>query len=105
LGASGMVMGALGLLAAAPWQRQAGDPIPWRDIIRGVVGGVMLFVLLGLNPASDTVAHLGGFVGGLVLGLIMAQVPQPVLLQGRVSLACGTAVALTLVWVWSLALS
>jgi rhomboid protease GluP len=105
LGASGMVMGALGLLAAAPWQRQAGDPIPWRDIIRGVVGGVMLFVLLGLNPASDTVAHLGGFVGGLVLGLIMAQVPQPVLLQGRVSLACGTAVALMLVWVWSLALS
>jgi rhomboid protease GluP len=104
LGASGMVMGALGLLAAAPWQRQAGDPIPWRDILRGVIGGVMLFVLLGLNPASDTVAHLGGFVGGLLLGLVLAQVPQGILLQGRVSIGCGSVAAIWLVWVWSLAL-
>jgi rhomboid protease GluP len=105
LGASGMVMGALGLLAAAPWQRQAGEPIPWRDIIRGAVGGVMLFVLLGLNPASDTVAHLGGFVGGLMWGLVFAQVPQRFLLQGRVSLACGVVAAGWLVWVWWLAVT
>jgi rhomboid protease GluP len=105
LGASGMVMGALGLLAAAPWQRQAGEPIPWRDILRGVVGGVMLFVLLGLNPASDTVAHLGGFAGGLGVGLFFAQVPQRVLLQGRVSLACGVVTAGWLVLVWWLAVA
>jgi rhomboid protease GluP len=105
LGASGMVMGALGLLAAAPWQRQVGEPIPWRDILRGVVGGVMLFVLLGLNPASDTVAHLGGFAGGLGVGLFFAQVPQRVLLQGRVSLACGVVTAGWLVLVWWLAVA
>lgn len=104
LGASGMVMGALGLLAAAPWQRQVGDPIPWRDILRGVVGGLMLFVLLGLNPASDTVAHLGGFVAGLILGLVLAQAPQRVLLQGRMTFLCGGVVAIWLVWVWALAL-
>ena len=28
----------------------------------------MLFVLLGLEPGTDVVAHFGGFVSGLILG-------------------------------------
>lgn len=104
LGASGMVMGALGLLAASPWHRGKGEPFPTRDVIRGIVGGVLLFVLLGLAPASDTVAHVGGFLGGMLLGFGLAQVPGSILHGWRFSLGCGVATATWLVWVWALAL-
>jgi len=68
LGASGTVMGALGLLAVhsfSLWQR---GPHARKYIISGIAGGVMLFVLLGLAPDTDVLAHLGGFVCGVALG-------------------------------------
>ncbi|MGV3755780.1 MAG: rhomboid family intramembrane serine protease [Verrucomicrobiota bacterium] len=68
LGASGMVMGALGMLIARP---VIGQGLPGRQRQRLLVAlgaGVMLFLLLGANPQSDMVAHAGGFVAGLLLG-------------------------------------
>jgi membrane associated rhomboid family serine protease len=69
LGASGMVMAALGLLTAhslmfSRHERRA----LW--IGRGVIASCLLVVLLGLSPKSDVVAHLGGFVAGAALGII-----------------------------------
>jgi membrane associated rhomboid family serine protease len=83
LGASGMVMGCLGLLAVQSvslWRRtsRAG-----REFLGGLLAGVMLFVLLGLTPGTDVVAHFGGFVSGLLLGGLLAgwiqQVRKPVI--------------------------
>jgi rhomboid protease GluP len=75
LGASGMVMGALGLLAVyslAYWQYYESRRLfPTRFLT-----GVMLFILLGLNPQADVVAHLGGFIAGGLLGVLM--IPWPV---------------------------
>jgi rhomboid protease GluP len=72
LGASGMVMGCLGLLAiqsVSIWRKtsRAG-----KEFFVGLFGGVMLFVLLGLTPGTDVVAHFGGFVTGLLLGSLLA---------------------------------
>lgn len=67
LGASGMVMGALGLIAVrsvASWRAEG----TLRPILRALLAGLLLFVLLGTNPTSDVIAHLGGFVGGLLIG-------------------------------------
>jgi membrane associated rhomboid family serine protease len=73
LGASGMVMGCLGLLAiqsVSLWRR---SPRRTRHFLTGLFGGVMLFVLLGLTPGTDVVAHFGGFASGLVLGSLLAR--------------------------------
>jgi len=69
LGASGVVMGALGLLAVQSLPLLKGNPT--RETRNGRPGRRrMLFVLLGLNPEADVVAHSGGFVAGLVLGFV-----------------------------------
>ena len=68
LGASGMVMGGLGLLAAQSVLVFRHHPFGGKPVIKGVVAGVMLFVLFGLSPGTDIVAHLGGFIAGLLLG-------------------------------------
>lgn len=68
LGASGVVMGALGLLAAQ--SLAAVRQLPVRQwLTRGLGGAFLLTVLMGLNPASDITAHLGGLAGGILLGL------------------------------------
>jgi membrane associated rhomboid family serine protease len=71
LGASGMVMGSLGILATQSlflWR----TPYGRRYSAIAVAAGLMLFILLGLAPGTDVVAHFGGFVFGLVLGGLLS---------------------------------
>jgi membrane associated rhomboid family serine protease len=73
LGASGVVTGALGLLAvqsAALLRRRNANTI--RFFATGLIGAVLLFVFLGVSPESDVVAHFGGFISGLLLGIPLA---------------------------------
>src|SRR6185503_14713839 len=65
LGASGMVMGGLGMLAVQSLSLRHSNPSAGRHIVGGILGGGMLFVLVGLDPHSDVMAHFGGFVCGL----------------------------------------
>ncbi len=102
LGASGMVLGALGLLAAQSviaWRHGARTG---RGLLGAVAAGVLLFVFLGLTPGTDVVAHAGGFVGGLLIGAIL--VPWPRLARnGKVNLLAGLAFAALVVATWWLA--
>lgn len=68
LGASGAVMGALGLLAGQSVMEARALPRR-RWLARGLAGAILLTVLLGLNPASDVIAHLGGLGAGFALGV------------------------------------
>jgi rhomboid protease GluP len=73
LGASGVVTGALGLLAvqsATLLKRR--NATTFRLFAAGITGGLLLFVLLGFSPESDVVAHAGGFICGLLLGAPLA---------------------------------
>jgi len=99
LGASGMIMGALGLLAAQtfttwPTTRRAAKPI-----LIGLLGGVMLFALLGLSPGTDVIAHAGGFVWGIVAGFSLAWFPG-LGRNGRANLLAGAAFAAFVVLSW-----
>ena len=68
LGASGMVMASLGLLTAHAMALARHEKrTVW--IGRGVIAGGLLLVLLGSDPRSDVVAHVGGFLAGLLLGV------------------------------------
>jgi len=103
LGASGMVMGGLGLLAVPPFRSLDPGSNPRRSVVRGLFGGLLLFVLLGLNPASDVVAHTGGFVGGVLLGFCLAAMPLSALRHPAANLVCGAVLAGTAMLAWSLA--
>jgi membrane associated rhomboid family serine protease len=77
LGASGVVMGALGLFSVqsvALLKRR--NKNTFRLFAGAILAGVLLFVLLGTDPDADVVAHLGGFVTGLLLGLLLTLIPR-----------------------------
>jgi rhomboid protease GluP len=106
LGASGVVMGALGLLAVPSVARLRQNPRAIKMFVGGIIGGLMLFVLLGLNPEprTDVVAHLGGFVAGLMLGAGSALVPK-LAQRPFANLAAGLLFTAMVVLTWALALT
>lgn len=72
LGASGVVLGALGLITV---ESVGPRGVAVREfIVRGLCGGFLLLVLLGLSPdpRTDVLAHVGGFISGVILGAPMA---------------------------------
>jgi len=81
LGASGMIMGALGLLASQ-WLTLLRHGLTARELaVRGVLSGGLLLVLLGFSPAArvDVLAHVAGFGTGLALGAVLAFCPSRLL--------------------------
>jgi membrane associated rhomboid family serine protease len=64
----------------------------------------MLFVLLGLNPGTDVVAHFGGFVSGLLLGSLLALAPK-LAQKTLVNLGAGFLFTALVVVSWLLALT
>jgi rhomboid protease GluP len=76
LGASGMVMGCLGLLAVQSFSLTKHDVKPLKYVAAGLAAGLMLFVLMGLSPGTDVAAHFGGFFGGVMFGILLAFAPR-----------------------------
>ena len=103
LGASGMVMGCLGLLAAQSLSLWRQTPHAMKYILSGICGGVMLFVLMALTPGTDVMAHLAGFASGLVLGALLSRIPAAAQMP-RTNLVSGSLFALLVVVPWWLAL-
>lgn len=103
LGASGLIMGCLGLLAvqALPLWRQT--PHSARLALGSLLAAVMLFVLVGLSPGADLLAHAGGFVAGLLLGGLATRLPNSARRPG-LNAGCGFFFAVLVVWPWWLAL-
>jgi len=75
LGSSGMMMGALGMLAIHSIYLWKKNPKSARYILSGIGAGILMFVLFGVDPNSDILAHFGGFVAGLVFGAVLALAP------------------------------
>jgi membrane associated rhomboid family serine protease len=103
LGASGMVMGSLGLLAVQSLSLWRQTPHATKFILSGLCGGVMLFALLALTPGTDVMAHLGGFVSGLLLGALFNLVPS-LAQKPAANLLGGLVFALLVIAPWWLAL-
>jgi rhomboid protease GluP len=103
LGASGMVMGCLGLLAVQSFSLWKQTSYAAKYIYSGIFAGVMLFVLLGLAPGTDVMAHLGGFVTGLLLGAALMRAPG-FTQSAAANLLSGLFFALLVIIPWWLAL-
>ena len=103
LGASGMVLGALGVLAAQWIALMRHGITPKQIAARGILSGCLLLALLGLSPRenTDVLAHVAGFLSGLLLGAALAFCPQR-LAQGpwpnRLALALTLALVLGPWW-------
>lgn len=103
LGASGMVMGCVGLLAMQSVSIKAGNRHTLKHALTGILSGVMLLVLFGLDPASDVLAHVGGFASGLALGAILTLAPR--LARSKIAnIGAGLTFCLLVIYPWWLAL-
>jgi rhomboid protease GluP len=104
LGASGMVMGALGLITVQSFAFWRAYRSGARFFLRAVAAGVLILVLLGFSPQADVVAHVGGFICGALFGCVLGHC-RPEMLQRRPANLAGIAVlAGLLVATWRLAL-
>jgi membrane associated rhomboid family serine protease len=104
LGASGMVMAALGMLAVGSVQPgQAGVPFrAW--LFRSVLGAALLFVLIGLDPGSDVVAHAAGFAAGGAAGVLLNAMPTNLRTSPRANHLAALLALAMLVAAWSAAM-
>jgi len=105
LGASGMVMGALGSLAAQSLPLGEHNRGPWKHRFTGVAAGIMLFVLYGLAPGTDIAAHFGGLITGLLLGGIQVCLPERVCRSAGVNVVSGMTLGALIAVTWWLAMT
>ena len=104
LGASGMVMGALGLLAAQSLHASVRGENPMARKVAGIGAAILLFILYGFSPGSDMVAHAGGFFAGLVGGMVLARLPLKYCQSMKINLANGLFLLALVAITWWLAL-
>ena len=76
LGASGWIMGALGMIVAQAVPHWNTGRRGNRIVISSLGTGALLFILLGTDQSSDVVAHFGGFAFGVLMGAIAAFFPK-----------------------------
>jgi len=99
LGASGVVLGCLGLLAVPSWEWVREGGRRWSSFMPGLMAAVLLFVLVGVAPGSDVVAHAGGFLSGVLLGALLGRLRRPSQ-NARLNFGCGLILAAVVVVPW-----
>ncbi|MGD1083801.1 MAG: rhomboid family intramembrane serine protease, partial [Verrucomicrobiota bacterium] len=100
LGASGMVMGALGLLSVHSFSLWRKYPPARGLILRGAAAAFLILVLLGFGPGTDMLAHVAGFLAGAVLGLALNAVRPALLQRGAVNVLAGLLLAVLVTAAW-----
>ncbi len=85
VGASGMIMGAIGLLAVAPMPVGSLRRLPLQVLLRGLTPALFLFVLMGFGPGTDWIGHTAGFVAGMLFGLFLNPLRRRAALRAKLS--------------------
>lgn len=78
-GASGAIFGILGALIVSLWRSPRWRSQPWaKGLVQQLAVWAGINIMIGFTfPGIDNNAHIGGFVAGLLLGLIPHRVPPP----------------------------
>ena len=103
VGASGMVLGCLGLLAAQSISRDRNNPWAKKSTVAALGAVLMLMLLLGSNPGSDLMAHAGGFVAGAILGGALRWWPR-LARSATANVIAGGVFAWLVILTWTLAI-
>ena len=97
VGASTAVFGGLGALGSLELTRRRHANRGWRAWMPlGAAFG--LLALLGSGKESDVVAHLLGFLAGVVLGVPVALFSKPPGFAAQLALSCAAAFAVLACW-------
>jgi rhomboid protease GluP len=104
LGASGMVMGALGLISAQSFAAWRGYRSRTQLFFRAFAAGIRILVLIGFSPKSDIVAHVGGFAAGTIFGAVLGHWRPEKLQRGLPNATAMAALAALFLATWQLAL-
>jgi rhomboid protease GluP len=87
VGASGSLLGLIGLLLALTWGRQS---IAMRALRSQLLYWLVYIAVIGfLMPGIDNYAHIGGFIAGFLLGKIMADRQPADVVERRRAYALG----------------
>ena len=105
LGASGVVMGCLGIIATLPLRKLSKQPEGWKKMaVRNAISGaIFLFILFGLSPGTDIFAHSGGFLAGLIIGISYSYLPERVRISNHFQHFCLVVVTGLILGGWWLA--
>ena len=106
VGASTAVFAALGIVSAYVWKRrrhvQASKLARWTPI----VGAVVLLGYLGTGGArTDVVAHVTGFLCGVLLGALYGNLGNRIVFAARAQFLLGIGALAVLALAWALALA
>jgi membrane associated rhomboid family serine protease len=104
LGASGMVMGALGLVTVQSFVFWRQSRPGGRFFFRAIASGLMILALLGFSPESDVVAHFGGFLAGAIFGCALGLASPARWQRGPANVGAMLVLAALLLATWRLAL-
>lgn len=85
VGASGMIMGAIGLLAVIPAPVGSLRRLTFQMLLRTLTPAVFLFVMMGFAPSSAWICHAGGFIAGVLFGLLLFPLRRRPQLRERLS--------------------
>lgn len=113
IGASTAVFGTLGLLASYEWVRRhalgLGPLRRWAPLMAGAA--LLGYLGMGGDPASpqaqrtDVVAHVTGFLAGVLIGFVTGHLRLPDRLGRRGQVLCTVLSAALVVLAWSIALT
>lgn len=106
VGASTAVFAALGIVAAYAWVRR--NPTRPSALARyaPIVGAVVLLSYLGTGgERTDVLAHVAGFLVGLLLGALYGKLGDRIWMGKRAQFLLGIAAVATLAMAWLVALT
>ena len=105
VGASTAVFGALGILSSYSWKQRRGIEDGWIRRWTPVVGGVLLLAYTGTGgERTDIIAHVTGFVSGLLLGGLYSAMGHRIYMKARSQFVLGLTALALLAFCWLLAL-
>ncbi|MFQ5502662.1 MAG: rhomboid family intramembrane serine protease [Phycisphaerae bacterium] len=105
VGASTAVFGALGILSSYSLKTRHGNQGGWIRRWAPVVGGVALLALTGTGgERTDIMAHVTGFLSGLILGGLYRAIGQEIHMSARTQFALGSGALSLLAVCWLIAL-
>ena len=101
IGASTAVFASLGLTVAHALRHRAADRVSRLKRWSPLIAGVVLFGFTGIGgERTDVLAHVTGFVSGLIVGWIGSALPAKTLSNRSVQTICATAAVGLVVIAW-----
>lgn len=105
VGASTAVFGALGILASYSWKQRRKIEGGWFRRWTPVLGGVLLLAYTGLGgERTDVIAHVTGFISGLLLGGFYGSIGHRISVKARLQFVLALTTLALLAFCWLLAL-